>query len=82
MVEFESNIDSANRVYLKEEIRKVLGKEVKMIPNAFAVVIYGKDTNLENVRKSIELILHDIDLRLANTNTKKENQENAQTKDS
>lgn len=64
MVKFETKVDSAGRVYLKEEIRKALGENVHIIPNAFAIVMFPANSNLENVKRSVELILKDIELRL------------------
>lgn len=74
MVKFEQKVDSIGRVYLVKEIRDMLGEKIVLIPNAFAVAMFSKDANLQNVRKSLKLILKDIELRMEN-----EGEENAKT---
>lgn len=68
MVKYTIKSNPAGQYYFPKEIREALGKEVVVIPNAFAAAIFPKDAPLERVAKSLELILEDIKLRLEHQN--------------
>jgi len=64
MTEFELTVDENNRVYLKEELVKILrGKRPKGLANAETILIYPRDSNWDTILKSIEVIKADIMLR-------------------
>ena len=64
MVEFEVKVCD-NKAYLKEELMKVLPTNpLKAIPNAKAVVLFPNNIDLKDVKKSLELILADVQSRL------------------
>jgi len=70
MTEFELPI-SSDKIYLKEELRKILNTDkVKGIANAITVTMYPDDASLEDVEESIKIVLKDIQLRRKRENNK------------
>ena len=64
MVEFDVK-NYEGKLYLKEELQKILqSNPLKAIPNAKAIVVYSSDVSLEQVKKSVELILADLSSRV------------------
>jgi hypothetical protein len=64
MVEFD--IQNYNgKIYLRKELRKILNKrELKALANAKTIILFPADVDLVNVKKSLKIILADLDLRL------------------
>jgi len=50
-------------MYIREEVRKILGNKVKIIPNANAVLLFPADKDYESVLKSVEVITKDLQIR-------------------
>lgn len=51
-------------IYLKEELRKILkGKEARAIANAKTIVLFSSNTSLEDVERSLLILLSDIKFR-------------------
>ena len=63
MVEFE--IPNYNgKIYLKKELRKTLNTQVLFgIVNAKTVTLFPSDVKLDDVERSLEIVLEDIRLR-------------------
>jgi len=62
--EFELKTGPQGHIYLPKKIRKFLGKNLKLLPNATAVVIYPEKADLQTVIKSLQVIISDLELRV------------------
>jgi len=72
MVEFNQKVDGRNRIYIPKLMRESgFDKTIKIIPNATAAIMFGEDTNLKDVLKSIDIIKADLQHR-ANLKEKEE----------
>jgi hypothetical protein len=58
------SINSQQTIYIPDDLFGVLGKEPIAIENAFAVILYNPKLNLEQVRRSIKIILQDVEHRI------------------
>jgi len=64
MAEFDI-INHEGRIYLKEELRKILNTpKLKGFVNYKTVTLCPEDADLKEVRESLKVILKDIDLRI------------------
>jgi len=63
MVKFAVRDDGQGKYYLPKEVREELGKELSLICNAKAAVIFNKETSLELVLESLSLITKEIEHR-------------------
>jgi len=72
MVEFE--IPNYNgKIYLKRELRKTLNTQMLLgIANAKTVTLFPSDVNLDDVERSLEIVLEDIRLRQGKPKKEKE----------
>lgn len=52
MVELQSKITESGVLYIPKEIRECFGRNMKIIPNASAVIFFSADTSYENVLAS------------------------------
>ena len=60
-MEFNLKAHPVNRIiYLPKELYKILGPEIKAVPNRTAVLCYSKDTAIEDVLASVEIIRADL----------------------
>jgi hypothetical protein len=50
-------------VYLPEAVREILGKEITLLPNSEAAVLYPKDADLKRVIRSLRIIISDLELQ-------------------
>jgi len=64
MVVMRSKVSSAGMIYLPVEIRDVLGPYVHIIPGVKAAVIYPANEDLSKVKRSVEIILQDLELKI------------------
>jgi len=64
MVELETKITESGVLYIPKEIRKCFGRKMKIIPSATAAVFFSAETNYEDVRDSLKIILADIEHRI------------------
>lgn len=63
MTEFEVK-NYEGQLYIKEELKKILNSNpLTALANAKTVVMFPKDTSLEAVEKSLEVLLLDVKLR-------------------
>jgi len=61
MVKFEASINSQGKVYLASEIRQELDtKELEILGNARAIVVYPKGTRPNDVLRSLEVVRLDL----------------------
>lgn len=62
MVEFKLKVnEKQGTVYFPKELREALGSELKVIPNAAAILLYSEGTDREDVLKSLDIIKSDIE---------------------
>jgi len=65
MVEFELKINKKQgTAYFPKELRKVLGTNLKGIPNATAMLLYPEGTAQKDVLKSLDIIRSDIEHKI------------------
>lgn len=64
MVELKSKMTESGVFYVPKNIRAVFGREMKLIPNASAVVMFPAGTDYEDVLESMKIIAMDIKHRL------------------
>jgi hypothetical protein len=64
MVKFEIKSGLSGQYYFPKEVRVELGKELDLICNAKAAVIFSKNTPLKTVLESLSLITKEIEHRL------------------
>ena len=63
MSEFEVK-NYEGQLYIKEELKKILNSNpLTALANAKTVVMFPKDTSLEAVQQSLEVLLLDVKLR-------------------
>ncbi|OLD55564.1 hypothetical protein AUI46_04265 [archaeon 13_1_40CM_2_52_13] len=63
-MELQSKITNAGVIYLPSEIRQSFGRQVKLLPDSCAAILYGADTPLVDVVDSVKVLLQDLDLRI------------------
>jgi len=78
MTEFETTVNKANMMYLKEEIRNILGDEVKLLANFKSVVAFPKDADYKTVKASLQIILKDLEQRIKYQEKQQEKTNNQQ----
>ena len=64
MVELECKITESGVLYIPKEIRQCFGRRMKIIPNATAAVFFPANASLEDVKKSLEIIMADLEHRI------------------
>lgn len=62
-MEFELKTGVQGHVYFPKCIRELFGDNLKAIPNAKALVIFGENTSPEDVIASLRVIISDLKLR-------------------
>ena len=62
-MEFELKIGPQGHIYFPKKVRQILGENLKLLPNATAVVIYSEKADLQTVIKSLQVIISDLKLR-------------------
>jgi len=72
--EIERELDERNRMVLPKDIFEKWGNKILISPNSFAAVIYPKNSDLEHVIKSTEILLEDLRHRAEVVNDKKKKQ--------
>lgn len=78
MVEFESKVDSNQKIYIPNPLKALFYPAVVIKPDKFAGVVYRKGTPLKHVRASLEVIIQDIDNEIKiKEETKREEEEMA-----
>jgi hypothetical protein len=61
MVEFKVKVHPEQRLmYVPKEIYQTFGTNLKMVANYFAAVIFREDAALQDVIRSLEIILEDL----------------------
>jgi hypothetical protein len=70
-VEFELKTGSQGHVYLPKKIRKILGRDFRLLPNANAAVVYAETTDPETVIRSLQVIIADLRARTQEKRIKK-----------
>jgi len=64
MTEFEITLQDGNRIYIKEEMRKMFkGDKAIAIANAKTITLFPAEADLEDVEASLEIVLEDVRLR-------------------
>jgi len=64
MVKFKVKANPSGQYYFPKEVREELGKELTLICNAQAAVVFPENVSLKNVLESIELIMKDLKHRI------------------
>lgn len=65
MAEFEIKNHGGGFLFIKQELRKILSSNpLKGLANARTVVVYNNDIPLASIKKSLEILMNDIDFRL------------------
>jgi len=64
MVVMKSKISKSGMIYLPKEIRDALGPYVHIIPGVKAAIIYPANEDLSRVKRSVEIILQSLELRI------------------
>jgi len=60
MVKFDINLNDKGYGSFPRELRNSWGRRLTVIPNDSAGVVFSKETSLEDVEKSMEILLADI----------------------
>jgi hypothetical protein len=61
MVEFKVKVHPEQRLmYVPKEIYQTFGTNLRMVANYFAAVIFREDVELQDVIRSLEIILQDL----------------------
>ncbi len=61
MVKFELKIGDSGLSYIPKELREILTKDVTIIPNNCATIMYPSKTELSDVAKSVRRLLEELD---------------------
>ena len=64
MVKFTVKANPQGQYYFPKEVRAELGSELDLICNAKAAVVFSKNTPLETILKSMDLIAQDLKQRI------------------
>lgn len=80
MVEFELKLNEKGYGCIPIEVRKQWGRKLLLIPNAEAGVIFKKGNDLKSVKESLEVLMKDIELRIARRE-REEKQKNEEDKE-
>jgi bifunctional DNA-binding transcriptional regulator/antitoxin component of YhaV-PrlF toxin-antitoxin module len=64
LVKFHTKANPQGQYYLPKEVREELGQELDVICNTKAAVVYNSRTPLEQVLKSIEVLISDLRHRI------------------
>jgi len=64
MVKFKVHANPSGQYYFPQEVREELGRELVLLCNAKAAVIFNTETSLNIVLESLALICKDIEHRL------------------
>uniref|UniRef100_A0A6H1ZTV0 Uncharacterized protein n=1 Tax=viral metagenome TaxID=1070528 RepID=A0A6H1ZTV0_9ZZZZ len=62
-MEIEMEINQAGTMYIKEELRKILGNKIKAIANCKTVLLFPENTNYDDAIESLHVILKDLKIR-------------------
>ena len=60
MVKFQIRANTSGQYYFPKEVRDELGKELSLICNAKAAVIFNANTSFDTVLQSLEIIQKDL----------------------
>jgi bifunctional DNA-binding transcriptional regulator/antitoxin component of YhaV-PrlF toxin-antitoxin module len=60
MVKFSVKANHQGQYYLPKEVREELGEKLDLICNARAAIIFNSDTSLDQVLKSLDVLMHDL----------------------
>ena len=66
-------VTEANMMYIKQEMRIVIGDKPQALLNCLSVVLYREDTPLEELSKSLDVIQADLKLRIEQAKRDKAN---------
>jgi bifunctional DNA-binding transcriptional regulator/antitoxin component of YhaV-PrlF toxin-antitoxin module len=64
MVELKTKMTESGVLYVPKEVREAFGRELVIVPNSCAVVMFRKGMNLRHVLGSLEIITLDLKHRL------------------
>ena len=59
------SVSKSRMTYLPKGVVEVIGRKPRVIPNAYAVVMYNEKLELKDVKRSVEIILQDIEHRIS-----------------
>jgi hypothetical protein len=65
LVEFDLSLPRSgqNVIWLPKVLVQALGRDLKLMPNSVAAVLYGADADLGDVVRSLEIIKQDLQLK-------------------
>lgn len=63
-MKIEGSIGDKGLMYVRDDIRRMLGKEIEMIANCKSVVIFPRGTDMKVLKQSLEIVMKDIDLTI------------------
>jgi hypothetical protein len=63
-MQLESKISDAGVLYVPAEIREAFGRRISWIPNSVAAIMFPSGVPLEDVKRSVELLVKDLGLRI------------------
>lgn len=63
-MELDTRLSKVGNLYVPKKVRNAFGKDIKIIPNASAAVLFSKQTRYEDVLASLEIISADIRHRI------------------
>lgn len=69
-MEINTNLTPAGLVYIPVALRRELGRQIKIVPNTGAAVLFPQHAQLVHVLKSLEIIRADLLHRLELENEK------------
>jgi hypothetical protein len=64
MVKFNVHSNPQGQYYLPKEVREELGRNLNLMCNAKAAIIFNVDTPLDQVLKSISVLIQDLKNRI------------------
>lgn len=67
MVKFKVHSNSQGQYYLPKEVREELGRNLNLMCNTKAAIIFNVETPLDQVLKSVDVLIQDLKNRLEQT---------------
>jgi hypothetical protein len=67
MVKFNVHSNPQGQYYLPKEVRMELGRNLSLMCNTKAAIIFSVDTPLDQVLKSVDVLMQDLKNRLDQT---------------
>jgi hypothetical protein len=64
MVTFHTKSNPQGQYYLPKEVRQELGKQIDLICNTKAAIIFNSNTPLDLVLKSLKILCNDVENRM------------------